>query len=392
MNTSFSVTTGKAHVSTHSSRIRRITHAPSKTARIATGGMLATLVVGGGVAVNAQKHILLDINGETSNISTMSRDVQAVLDSHDVQISEGDYVSPAPSTTVTDSSEIVVRTQRPVTLTIDGEQKTVNTTALTVGDFLSEIGYTDTDSQISAAASAKIPDDGIAITIVTDKNVTLVDGGSPMSLIDAAVTVGDLLNDRGITLGSEDQISPSVDTKLTDGMTVTIDRIQTGDQTVTEAIQPTVRYVDDPNSYQGVEKVVSAGSAGSKTVTYSVTTKNGAEVSRTEVSSTVTQEATEKVVSRGTKAKPAAASVASGSVWDALAKCESGGNWAINTGNGFTGGLQFLTSTWLAYGGGAYAPTAAGATREEQIEIAKKVQARSGWGAWPACTAKLGLR
>ncbi|NCU40649.1 LysM peptidoglycan-binding domain-containing protein [Candidatus Saccharibacteria bacterium] len=84
--------------------------------------------------------------------------------------------------------------------------------------------------------------------------------------------------------------------------------------------------------------------------------------------------------------------VGDGSVWDNLAKCESGGNWAINTGNGYYGGLQFSYSTWLGFGGGVYAPTANLATREQQIEIAQKVQAGQGWGAWPACTAKLGIR
>jgi hypothetical protein len=78
-------------------------------------------------------------------------------------------------------------------------------------------------------------------------------------------------------------------------------------------------------------------------------------------------------------------------VWDQLARCESGGNWAINTGNGYYGGLQFSPSTWSAYGGGAYASTANLASREQQIAIAEKVQAAQGWGAWPSCSSQLGL-
>jgi len=74
--------------------------------------------------------------------------------------------------------------------------------------------------------------------------------------------------------------------------------------------------------------------------------------------------------------------------WDSLAQCESGGNWSINTGNGFSGGLQFTPSTWAAYGGTG---SAASASREQQIAVAQKVQAGQGWGAWPACAAKLGL-
>jgi LysM repeat protein len=78
-------------------------------------------------------------------------------------------------------------------------------------------------------------------------------------------------------------------------------------------------------------------------------------------------------------------------VWDSLARCESGGNWAINTGNGFYGGVQFDYGTWLGNGGGAYANRADLATREQQIEIASRVQSNRGWGPWPACARKLGL-
>jgi LysM repeat protein len=81
----------------------------------------------------------------------------------------------------------------------------------------------------------------------------------------------------------------------------------------------------------------------------------------------------------------AGAAHASSVNWDAIAQCESGGNWAINTGNGFYGGLQFTESTWLGYGGGAYAHYANQASRTEQIAIAEKVLASQGIGAWPVC-------
>lgn len=79
-----------------------------------------------------------------------------------------------------------------------------------------------------------------------------------------------------------------------------------------------------------------------------------------------------------------------GKKWDDLAECESGGDWSINTGNGFSGGLQFTKQTWAGFGGTKYAPEAYKASREEQIEIAEKVLKEQGWGAWPACTSKLG--
>ncbi|MGQ3382348.1 transglycosylase family protein [Glutamicibacter sp. TV12E] len=111
------------------------------------------------------------------------------------------------------------------------------------------------------------------------------------------------------------------------------------------------------------------------------------------------QQKTKKLIRRG-GASLAAVAVAGGAIvattapanaastWDKLAQCESGGNWSINTGNGYYGGLQFSLSTWKAFGGSGMPNQA---SKAEQIRIATKVQASQGWGAWPACTAKLGI-
>lgn len=85
------------------------------------------------------------------------------------------------------------------------------------------------------------------------------------------------------------------------------------------------------------------------------------------------------------------ASASTASVWDSVAQCESGGNWSINTGNGFYGGLQFTQSTWTEFGGGQYASRADLATKEQQIAIAQKVLVGQGPNAWPVCSAKAGL-
>lgn len=85
------------------------------------------------------------------------------------------------------------------------------------------------------------------------------------------------------------------------------------------------------------------------------------------------------------------ASAAPDSDWDRLAQCEAGGNWQINTGNGYYGGLQFNAGTWRAYGGNEFAPLPHQATREQQIAVAERTLAGQGWGAWPACSARLGL-
>ena len=85
------------------------------------------------------------------------------------------------------------------------------------------------------------------------------------------------------------------------------------------------------------------------------------------------------------------ANAAPDSDWDRLAQCAAGGPWSINTGNGYHGGLQFSPSTWNANGGREFAPYAYQATREQQIVVAERVLASQGWGAWPACSARLGL-
>jgi hypothetical protein len=85
----------------------------------------------------------------------------------------------------------------------------------------------------------------------------------------------------------------------------------------------------------------------------------------------------------------AEAATPSAGVWDKIAACESGGNWGISTGNGYYGGLQFNVGTWRAYGGTGLPHKA---SKAEQIRVAKLVQAKQGWGAWPACTKRIGLR
>ena len=91
---------------------------------------------------------------------------------------------------------------------------------------------------------------------------------------------------------------------------------------------------------------------------------------------------------------PAPPTTSDASRWDQLAQCETGGNWSANTGNGFGGGLQFMHqrsySTWLSFGGGEFAPHPWDASREQQINIAERVLASSGWRAWPGCARKNG--
>jgi resuscitation-promoting factor RpfB len=127
-----------------------------------------------------------------------------------------------------------------------------------------------------------------------------------------------------------------------------------------------------------------------------VVVQNGQEVRREQVRAGGSTPPQARVVRIGTNdekpPEPEVPPVADGDVWDRLAKCESGGNWAINTGNGYYGGVQFSEGTWRAYGGDDYAALPHQASREEQIAVASRVRdARGGYGDWPACARKLGL-
>ena len=138
----------------------------------------------------------------------------------------------------------------------------------------------------------------------------------------------------------------------------------------------------DNTMNSGETKVVRLGRPGIRNVTYLFVFENGNLTHKRVKNQDVLKKPRPKVVRIGTKIPDG--------VWDRLAQCESGGNWHINTGNGYYGGLQFSAGTWTAYGGGAYAPTADLATREQQIAIGEKVQAAQGWGAWPTCAAGVG--
>jgi hypothetical protein len=140
---------------------------------------------------------------------------------------------------------------------------------------------------------------------------------------------------------------------------------------------------------EGETSVVRSGDDGLRDVTYRITYRNGELVARKVLQQDVLDQPRAAIVKVGTQEQPTANYASGNSVWDALAQCESGGNWAINTGNGYYGGLQFSLSTWQSYGGAGYPHQQ---SREYQISIAEKVRAATGgYGSWPHCSQSLGL-
>lgn len=365
--------------------------------RIVAGGVIASLAVGGVTAQQLKKDITVDLNGEHISLATFSRDVDGVLKQAGVNVGEKDLVYPAPSEAVADNDTVTVRTSKQVSVVIDGVKKDVTTNAITVEELFSQLN--DVPAALSSASlnvekGARIPAEGMALDVVTPKIISLTTGDKTVFTQIAAATVADVLKERGIDVDTDDVVMPALDTAVSKDMNIKVDKVDSREEKITEKFDEPANYIDDAEQLEGEETLVTPGTQGERTVTRKIVTVNGVETANEVVNEEIIAPGVAATIKRGTK-KPttaSAAAVASGSVWDQIAQCESGGNWSINTGNGFTGGLQFVDSTWLGLGGGVYAPQAYLATREQQIAIAEKVQAAQGWGAWPACTAKLGLR
>lgn len=376
------------------SRHRRINKTSTTRAVIASTAVGALAIGGATTAVAAQKSVTVDVNGEPIELTTFAGNVDGALQAAGVEVGDQDLVYPAPSDALANGDTVTVRTAKPVAVTIDGgEAQEFTTTAATVSDFLKELPGVGGASHTYAEDEPVT--DNMTIDLTSPKIVAIHDGGKTTYTAVAAKTVSELLSTRGITVDSNDRVSPGLDTPLTGNMNITIDRVDVDERTSTEEFDLEPRYVEDENLAEGEEQVREKGEKGKRETTRRIVTVNGAVESDEVIKREETRKGRAAVIARGKKAPAAAASapaVAGGSVWDSIAQCESGGNWAINTGNGFYGGLQFTASTWAAYGGTAYAPTANLATREQQIDVAKKVQAGQGWGAWPACTASLGIR
>ncbi len=364
---------------------------------LAINGAVVAALVGGTTAFTTfDNTVTLSVDGKSKTVHTFGDTVSAVLESEGLELGDHDKVSPSLASSVKDGSKVSVRYGRPLDLTVDGEQRTVWVTARSVDDALAEMGIAHEGAELSVSRSAFIGRKGLDLVVATPKAITFVDGGSPRAVTTTAVTVEELFSELGVTLDADDVAEPASTTRLATGATVTVRRLETREEAVEVAIDHAVTKQDDAALFKGETKVLADGVQGAKTQTVVITYENGVEIARQVVGETVTKEPVTEVVAVGTKDRPAAPApppVTDGSVWDRLAQCESGGNWAINTGNGYYGGLQFSAGTWRV-------ATAAPSTH--RCRTRRPASSRSRWPPscatpraatvpWPGCARKLGL-
>ncbi|GEL18777.1 resuscitation-promoting factor [Pseudonocardia asaccharolytica] len=365
-----------------------------RLARAVALATLLTLTAGSATALAMDKTITVTVDGEDRTLHTFADDVAGALGAAGLAASARDRVEPALGTDLSDGDQIILRRARTLTLVEGGRQRQIWTTAASVDEALEGIGVHAEPIQMSMSPRATIPLTGLALELSIPRTVTLGDGtAAPEQLTTTAGTVAGLLVERGITLGPEDVAVPSGDTQLTDGMAVHVVRNGVGEVVEVREIPPPEQIVEDPDLPRGQRRVVAPGKPGEQTAVMRVYVRDGQEVRREQVRAGSSTPPTPRVVKVGTNdEKPQPPAVSDGRVWDQLAKCEAGGNWAINTGNGYYGGLQFDAQTWRANGGTQYAPLPHQASREEQIAVATKLRdSRGGYGSWPACARKLGL-
>ncbi len=348
-------------------------------------GFLLVLAFAGGYAVADYKTVTLTVDGTAMTVTTMKSRVIDIIRENGFSVSERDDLYPAAGERARNDENIVLRRSRPLQISLDGQNaEQVWTTASTVDEALAQLAMTDT-APAAASRGSRVPLAGMALPVVSAKTVELDDGGAVRNVHLAAARVGDLLGSIGAPLLQSDQVTPGAAAPVIDGMHIQVTRNRIEKITARVPLDPPRRRIEDPDMNMDRQVVEDPGAPGAQDVTFAVSKVNGVETGRLPVASHVITPAREAVVRVGAKPGTETPPVGNREIWDAIARCESGGNWAINTGNGYYGGVQFDQSTWERNGGLRYAPRADLATREEQIAIAESVRAARGVSPWPVC-------
>jgi uncharacterized protein YabE (DUF348 family) len=342
---------------------------------------LAATTVGYSKMTNS---VMLSVDGKPDQIHSFGDTVGEVLADKGIKLTSHDTVAPSLDSAVNDGSQIAVHFGRPLAVSVDGKDETYWTTATTVSSALDQLGLRYAGAALSTSRGAGIDREGMALRITTPKRVVIVVGKAKATHRKvAALAVRDLLKTLNVKYNENDIIKPGLDTRVKDGTKVVVTRVGRITKSVShETVAYQTIEQKDSSMYAGESSTVRDGRTGLRNVTYRITFHNGHVFGRKVLRQRVLRAPIARIEKVGTK--QAAANFSSGnSIWDRIAACESGGNWAANTGNGYYGGLQFNLGTWAAYGGQGRPDQN---SREAQIAVAQRLaNAQGGYGAWPVC-------
>ena len=368
---------------------------------ITATALTAVLLVGGAsTASSLYKNVELTIDGQAQEASGFALTVADVLAAKGITLTSADAVTPAVDSPLANGATITVRYSKQITLDVDGVPHTFTTTAATLDEALA----TDTlatqptqlaasspdpllslaDARFSTSLATPLPRDGLTVQVTTPKTVTMTVAGKTSTVTTNAPTVADLLLDRGLVVSATDRLDPVDTTPITDGAEITLDRVVVKTKTKTERVAFDTVRKNNSSLWKGETRVLTAGEAGKAKRTYELTVVNGKVTKKVVVTEVVLRKAVDQVLSVGTKtsANGVGLNLARAAMWDRIARCESGGNWHINTGNGYYGGLQFNMAAWNSNGGRDFAARADLASRAEQITVANRYYAKAGTRPW----------
>ncbi|WP_307846443.1 ubiquitin-like domain-containing protein [Actinospica durhamensis] len=348
--------------------------------RIVQGTVLAALVAGAVTYVAFDKTITLDVDGQTQTVHSFAGTVGAVLTADGIDTGSRDIVTPAVGSSATDGATITVHYGRPLSLSVNGVPHSVWVHYPTVGAALAELGVRTDGARSNDALGMQIPRSGLTgLSVYTLRHLTFLVDGKSVPVATTAATVTAAMAQAGIVLHNQDAPSVAAGSVPQDGQTISINRIEGTTETKEVSLPYGVTKVSDSTAYAGTSTVKTAGVDGEETVTYALLIVNGKSQAPKTIKTVVTRQPVDEVLAVGTKALPTDAADLN---WAGVANCESGGNPAENTGNGFYGMYQFSESTWLSLGGTGYPYQASAA---EQTDLAILLYERSGAGQWPVC-------
>lgn len=352
-------------------------------ALLVQASVVTALVAGTTAFVTLDKTVTLSVDGRHVRVTTFAHTVGDVLDSQGIQVDEHDLVSPMPDQTVGDGETVVVRYGRPVVLTVDGQTRSIWTTARTVDEALHAIGVRADGAYVSASRSRRISRGGMALDVRLPHDLTFLADGRRHEVTTTAITIRSAMAEAGVTLRRQDRITPTLDTRPSDDQVIAVTRVD--GRRVVEEVPIKFRTVQRKTDtlYKGTTKVLRKGKVGIRLRTFEETYLDHKLTSRTRVGQRVASTPVTQVLLVGTKPLPQNSPTADGLNWAALANCESGGNpKAYNSAGPYYGLYQFMESTWHAVGGVGL-PTDASAS--EQTYRAQILYRRSGAGQWPVC-------
>ncbi len=272
----------------------------------ATGALVAGgALVGAAQATAAQA--TLSIDGKTTTVRSLHDNVARVLTENGITLGSHDSVSPDLSAAA-NGQNIVVQYGRPLTVTIDGQTKTIWTTATTVDAALAELQLRSSNLLLSADRSMSIGREGLALNVTTQVTVTVsIPGQEPKTITIPATTVKDALVAAGVAVDADDQVSAGLADYVKDGQTLTVNIVETKQVTETVAVPFTNTDTDDATLATGTKKIKTKGVAGSAVEVRNITTVNGEITVNDLVSSTQTKAPVTQVTLVGTAAVAVAA-------------------------------------------------------------------------------------